>query len=108
MALLSNVLPPQVKIEDILGEPIQIHRWYEETRTFKGESVNGIVIVFRFLAHVDGPDRYLFTTSHVIWSTLERVDSAAVNQSDVYPLECCIVKRKNYYELVDAYEVVEK
>lgn len=108
MTLLSDVLPPQLKIADILGEPIVIYRWYEETRTFKGESVNGIVIVFRFIAHVDGPDRFLFTSSHVIWSTLERVDEQAKERADVYPLECCIVKRKNYYELVDPYEVVER
>ena len=104
MARLSEVLPPPVKIEDILGEPIIIYKWYEETRTFKGESVAGIVIVFRLLAHIDGPDRYLFTSSHVLWSSLEHIDSAAVNQPDVYPLECKVVKTKNYYQLVDAYE----
>ena len=108
MARLSDVLPPSVKIEDILGQPIMIYRWYEETRVFKGETTNGIVIVFRFLDHIEEPDRYLFTTSHVLWSCLERIDSAAVNQPDVYPLECCVVKTKNYYQLVDAYEVVEK
>ena len=108
MTRLSDVLPPPVKIEDILGEPIVIYKWYEETRTFKDESVNGIVIVFRFIAHVDGPDRYVFTTSHVLWSILERVDEQAKERADVYPLECCVVKTKNYYELVDAYEVVEK
>ena len=108
MTRLNDVLPPQVKIEDILGQPIMLYRWYEETRTFKGESVNGIVIVFRFIAHVDGPDRFLFTSSHVLWSILERIDSAAVNQPDVYPLECCVVKTKNYYQLVDAYEVVSQ